>query len=210
MRNVLLAALLAAGLPHVAQANVPAEHVSFQPQVKGLELPQAGDAGDGQGADRDDRPDPDHLDLRRPPCPPLPALSRQGHRLPAAGDIAPARRPRPPRSIESVGGVGTYSNGLVHVDVGDRELAWHGHRKSRRQLAYAVAVAERRRPQPAEYEKTGSFRSRSCSFTHAMRVAATRNVSVQRSIRQGLPHALDLFLQQQLLSLHLDHVQTSR
>ncbi|MGX1740751.1 hypothetical protein ACWIEX_04270 [Bosea sp. NPDC055353] len=35
------------------------------------------------------------------------------------------------RAIESVGGVGTYSNGLVHADVGAREASWHGHKRSR-------------------------------------------------------------------------------
>lgn len=35
------------------------------------------------------------------------------------------------RSIASVGGVGTYSNGLVHADVGVREASWHGQKRSR-------------------------------------------------------------------------------
>lgn len=35
------------------------------------------------------------------------------------------------RAIESVGGVGTYSNGLVHADVGAREISWYGHKRSR-------------------------------------------------------------------------------
>jgi len=41
------------------------------------------------------------------------------------------------KSIDNVGGVGSYSNGLVHVDVGDREIAWYGNKRSRR-LAYAA------------------------------------------------------------------------
>ncbi|MCR4521225.1 MULTISPECIES: DUF882 domain-containing protein [Bosea] len=35
------------------------------------------------------------------------------------------------RAIDNVGGVGTYSNGLVHADVGERELSWYGHKRSR-------------------------------------------------------------------------------
>ena len=34
-------------------------------------------------------------------------------------------------AIDNVGGVGTYSNGLVHADVGERELSWYGHKRSR-------------------------------------------------------------------------------
>lgn len=36
------------------------------------------------------------------------------------------------KTIAAVGGVGTYSNGLVHVDVGEREIAWYGNKRSRR------------------------------------------------------------------------------
>lgn len=39
------------------------------------------------------------------------------------------------RSLANVGGVGTYSNGLVHADVGEREAYWHGYKRSR----YAAA-----------------------------------------------------------------------
>lgn len=39
------------------------------------------------------------------------------------------------RSLANVGGVGTYSNGLVHADVGAREISWYGHKRSR----YAAA-----------------------------------------------------------------------
>lgn len=138
MRNVLLAALLAAGLPHVAQANVPVEQVSFQPQVKGLNCLK-----------------PETLTMIKDliaTIGPIQITStcggrharRSQHYLGKAIDFRPlATSPRKAakaaRSIESVGGVGTYSNGLVHVDVGDRELAWHGHRKSRRQVAYAAS-----------------------------------------------------------------------
>ena len=142
MRNVLLAALLAAGLPHVAQANVPAEYVSFQPQVKGLgclkpetlamvkELIakigpiQITSTCGGRHARRSQHYVGKAIDFR-----PLATSARK------AASAA--------KQIEAVGGVGTYSNGLVQVDVGERELAWHGHRKSRRQLAYAAPSRRR-------------------------------------------------------------------
>lgn len=40
------------------------------------------------------------------------------------------------KSLESTGGVGSYPNGIVHVDVGDLEISWYGHKRSRR-AAYA-------------------------------------------------------------------------
>lgn len=40
------------------------------------------------------------------------------------------------KSLDSTGGVGSYPNGIVHVDVGDREISWYGHKRSRR-VAYA-------------------------------------------------------------------------
>ena len=39
------------------------------------------------------------------------------------------------RSLPSVGGIGSYPNGLVHADVGERQFAWHG--SSRARLRYA-------------------------------------------------------------------------
>jgi hypothetical protein len=41
------------------------------------------------------------------------------------------------RTFAEVGGIGTYSNGLLHADVGARKFAWHGHRKAR--VRYAAA-----------------------------------------------------------------------
>ncbi|KPF68447.1 hypothetical protein IP69_11465 [Bosea sp. AAP35] len=40
------------------------------------------------------------------------------------------------KTIDNVGGVGSYSNGLVHVDVGDRRLAWFGKKRANRRVAY--------------------------------------------------------------------------
>ncbi|WP_181832729.1 DUF882 domain-containing protein [Bosea caraganae] len=41
------------------------------------------------------------------------------------------------KALESTGGVGSYPNGVVHVDVGDREISWFGHKRARTRLAYA-------------------------------------------------------------------------
>lgn len=35
------------------------------------------------------------------------------------------------RALDSVGGIGTYSNGLLHVDVRDNEVAWYGYKGRR-------------------------------------------------------------------------------
>lgn len=41
------------------------------------------------------------------------------------------------RGMPEVGGIGSYSNGLVHADVGERKLAWHGRGGRGRGRAYA-------------------------------------------------------------------------
>lgn len=43
------------------------------------------------------------------------------------------------RDMPQVRGVGTYSNGLLHADVGDRVFSWHGRGSGRR----GVRVAQR-------------------------------------------------------------------
>ncbi|MGO4667825.1 hypothetical protein AB4Z40_15935 [Bosea sp. 2YAB26] len=42
------------------------------------------------------------------------------------------------KALASTGGVGSYSNGIVHADVGAREASWYGHKRSSRQVAYAA------------------------------------------------------------------------
>ncbi|WP_332682284.1 DUF882 domain-containing protein [Bosea sp. (in: a-proteobacteria)] len=41
------------------------------------------------------------------------------------------------KALESTGGIGSYPNGIVHADVGEREFAWFGHKRRSRQVAYA-------------------------------------------------------------------------
>jgi hypothetical protein len=45
------------------------------------------------------------------------------------------------RTLPEVGGIGTYSNGLVHADIAARKFAWHGHGKQR--VSYARGLAAR-------------------------------------------------------------------
>ncbi|WP_210203878.1 DUF882 domain-containing protein [Bosea sp. 124] len=40
------------------------------------------------------------------------------------------------KTLDATGGVGSYPNGIVHVDVGDRELSWFGHKRASRRYAY--------------------------------------------------------------------------
>ncbi len=35
------------------------------------------------------------------------------------------------RTLDNIGGVGTYSNGIVHADVGELQLSWYGYKRSR-------------------------------------------------------------------------------
>jgi hypothetical protein len=39
------------------------------------------------------------------------------------------------RSLPEVGGIGTYSNGLLHADIRPYKIAWHHFRKSRTRYA---------------------------------------------------------------------------
>lgn len=135
MRQFVLAAMVAACCPAISRANVPLEQVSFQPQVKGLgclkpetlamikelvakigPIKVTSTCG-GRHARHSQHYRGKAIDFR-----PLATSARKA--------VAVAK------SLESTGGVGSYSNGIVHVDVGDREISWYGHKRSRR-VAYA-------------------------------------------------------------------------
>lgn len=137
MRKFALAALVAVcwSVSPSFAADVPLAKISFQPQVKGLGCLK-----------------PETLGMIKEliaKIGPIQITSTCGgrharhsqHYRGNAIDFRPlAASPRnaaaAAKAIDSVGGVGTYSNGLVHVDVGEREIAWYGHKRSRR-LAYA-------------------------------------------------------------------------
>ena len=134
MRRMILVALVAACGPVAASAEPAIEKVSFQPQVKSLsclkpealamvreltekigEIEVTSTCG-GRHARRSQHYSGNAVDFR-----PSQASAR------AAAKAA--------RSIADVGGVGTYSNGLVHADVGERLANWHGRGK-RSRVAY--------------------------------------------------------------------------
>lgn len=137
MRRVVLAALVAASVPVYAQANTPIEKVSFQPQVKGLAclkpealamikelVAQIGpiqitSTCGGRHARRSQHYRGNAIDFR-----PLATSTRKA--------VAATK------ALASTGGVGSYSNGLIHADVGDREISWYGHKRARNRVAYAA------------------------------------------------------------------------
>jgi uncharacterized protein YcbK (DUF882 family) len=141
MRRLILAVSLTACVPVAAWANLPIEKISFQPQVKGLgclkpetlamisELVakigpiQITSTCGGRHARHSQHYSGKAVDFR-----PLATSTRAA--------VAAAK------ALESTGGVGSYPGGLVHVDVGDREASWFGHKRARRQYAQ---LAQRRR-----------------------------------------------------------------
>lgn len=140
MRRSSLLALVFGLLPVAAFADTPSQKISFQPQVKGLhclkpetvamisELVarigpiQVTSTCGGRHARHSQHYSGKAIDFR-----PLATSPRK------AAAVA--------RSLASVGGVGSYSNGLLHADVGEREISWYGHKRSR----YAAAASKRSR-----------------------------------------------------------------
>lgn len=136
MRQLVSAVIIAACLPVVAHANVPLEQISFQPQVKGLGClkPEAvamikeliakigpiqiTSTCGGRHARHSQHYRGNAIDFR-----PLATSTRKA--------VAAAK------ALQSTGGVGSYPNGVVHADVGEREASWYGHKRANRRLAYA-------------------------------------------------------------------------
>ena len=139
MYRSLLLAFALLFLPRAASADAPLEKLSFQPQVKSLNClkPEAltmitdlvakigpieiTSTCGGRHARHSQHYSGRAVDFR-----PL--------------ETTPRKAAAAARSLEAVGGVGTYSNGLVHVDVGAREASWHGGKRSSR---YAKAYQRR-------------------------------------------------------------------
>ncbi|WP_332686663.1 DUF882 domain-containing protein [Bosea sp. (in: a-proteobacteria)] len=42
------------------------------------------------------------------------------------------------KALRNTGGVGSYSNGIVHADVGEHRFSWFGYKRAGRRLAYAA------------------------------------------------------------------------
>lgn len=121
----MLLAFVSAYLPVSALADDPIQKISFQPQVKGLGClkPEARAMITALVA----KIGPIEITST---CGGRHARHSQ-HYAGRAVDFRPlavsARKAAAAaRSLDSVGGVGTYSNGLVHADVGLREASWHG------------------------------------------------------------------------------------
>lgn len=130
MRLLIASALLSVSVPFSAFANIPVEKISFQPQVKGMSCLK-----------------PETLAMITELVArigPIQITSTCGgrharhsqHYLGKAIDFRPlATSPRKAaaaaRTLDSVGGIGTYSNGLLHVDTRDNEVAWSGHKGRR-------------------------------------------------------------------------------
>ena len=53
------------------------------------------------------------------------------------------------RSLPEVGGIGTYSNGLLHADIRAQKFAWHGFRKARVRYAKGRSHGPREAVAPA-------------------------------------------------------------
>lgn len=126
----MLLACLSALLPAAALADEPIQKISFQPQVKGL-----GCLKPETRAMITELVDKIGAIQITSTCGGRHARHSQ-HYLGRAIDFRPlATSPRKAaaaaRSLASVGGVGSYSNGLVHADVGAREAYWHGTKRSR-------------------------------------------------------------------------------
>ena len=135
MRCIVAAVILTVSMPMLAYAGSPIEKVSFQPQVKGMgclkseavamvkELIdkigpiQITSTCGGRHARHSQHYSGKAIDFR-----PLATSARKA--------VAVAK------ALDSTGGVGSYPNGIVHVDVGDRELSWFGHKRASRRYAY--------------------------------------------------------------------------
>jgi uncharacterized protein YcbK (DUF882 family) len=124
-----------ASMPVLAHADSSIKQVSFQPQVRGLGCLKP--ATVAMIKELTDRIGPIQITST---CGGRHARNSQHYRGKAIDFRPLATTPRKAaavaKALDSVGGVGSYSNGLVHVDVGERQLAWYGLKRASRRLAY--------------------------------------------------------------------------
>ena len=66
-------------------------------------------------------------------------------------------------SMPEVGGIGTYTTGFLHADIGERKAAWHHHRKAR-----------------VRYARAGSGRAARAKMRVAARASAGTTASLAR------------------------------
>ena len=136
MRSIVADVILTVSMPVLAHADSSVKQVSFQPQVKGLgclkpaavamikELTdkigpiQITSTCGGRHARHSQHYSGNAIDFR-----PLATSTRK------AAAVA--------KTLDNIGGVGTYSNGLVHADVGELQISWYGRKRgNNRRLAY--------------------------------------------------------------------------
>lgn len=136
MRQFVLATLIVAGSSALSHAEGSLDKISFQPQVKGLSCLKS----ETRAMIRElvEKIGPIQITST---CGGRHARNSQHYRGKAIDFRPLATTPRKAaavaRSMDSIGGVGSYSNGLVHVDVGERQLSWFGHKRAKRRLAFA-------------------------------------------------------------------------
>lgn len=136
MRSIIAAVILTVSMPVLAHADSSITQVSFQPQVKGLGCLKP--AAVAMIKELTDKIGPIQITST---CGGRHARHSQ-HYSGNAIDFRPratsARKAAAvAKTLDNVGGVGTYSNGLVHVDVGELEISWFGHKRgNNRRLAY--------------------------------------------------------------------------
>lgn len=135
MRSIVAAVILTVSMPVLAHADSSITQVSFQPQVKGLGCLKP--ATVAMIKELTDKIGPIQITST---CGGRHARHSQ-HYSGKAIDFRPratsARKAAAvAKTLDNVGGVGTYSNGLVHVDVGELEISWFGHKRGSRRLAY--------------------------------------------------------------------------
>ncbi|MBA4270009.1 MAG: hypothetical protein C0447_11410 [Methylobacterium sp.] len=135
MRCIVMAVIFTVAVPVLARADAALEKVSFQPQVKGLRCLKAETVT--MIRELVEKIGPIQITST---CGGRHARNSQHYRGNAIDFRPLATTPRKAaavaKTLEAVGGVGSYANGLVHVDVGDREFAWFGTKRGNRRLAY--------------------------------------------------------------------------
>ena len=134
MRISSIFAVIFTLLPSIAIADTSLKNISFQPQVRGLNCLKS-----------ETRAMIDDLIAKIGPiqitstCGGRHARHSQHYRGKAIDFRPLATSPRKAaavaRTLDNIGGVGTYSNGIVHADVGEHQFSWYGYKRSR--YAYA-------------------------------------------------------------------------
>lgn len=130
MRILKISGIILPLLPSAALAEASLQKISFQPQVRGLSCLKSETRA--MITDLISKIGPIQITST---CGGRHARNSQHYRGKAIDFRPLATSPRKAaavaRSLNNIGGVGTYSNGIVHADVGELQHAWYGHKRSR-------------------------------------------------------------------------------